>query len=180
MAQRLGTTLKSVAAAAGLALAMAAAPANAALIQWTVQNAFFEDGTALTGTFVVDSNLGIFSDINLQTETGTLGGASYLGDPVLQTQGVFFDTASGFSGIGEQGLALVFADFLLDPSQVVDILFGLEGICTDPDCADPPDPSRALLSGASVAAAAVPAPLGLPLALTGAAVFGLVARRRRR
>lgn len=179
MARKFGTMLKAAAAAAGLTLALAAAPAQAALIQWTVQNAFFDDGTSLTGTFVVDTNFGTFSGFNLQTEAGALGAAAYLGEPLVQAANIIFHTASGISGIGEQGLVLVFDDLLFDPTQIVTIGAGLEGICIDADCADPPDPSRALLSGASVAAAAVPAPLGLPLALTGAAVFGLVARRRR-
>ena len=171
------------AAAAGMAMALAATPSNAAQIKWEVQNAFFDDGTSLTGSFIFDTVLGAFSDLDLRTETGALSGVVYSGDPIEQFFGppaLVFDTASGATGIGEQGMILIFADLLFDPTKVVGIQEGLEGICVDADCADPPDPARALFSGGSVVAAAVPAPLGLPLLITGTAILGLAARRRRK
>jgi len=183
MSSKFGRAARALAAAAGLTLTLTAAPADAARIAWTVQNAFFDDGVTLTGGFVFDTALGVFSDLDLRTGNGAVLAGAYLGDPITQFGGqppILFDTVSGFVGIGEQGLVLVFGDLLDDPSKIVAIQEGVEGLCVDAACADPPASSRALLTGASVAAAAVPAPLGLPLALTGAAVFGLVARRRRR
>lgn len=84
--------------------------ANAASVRWAFENAIFNDGTALTGSFVYDnsrSGAGGYSGVDLNTVArGLMDGRNYTGV-------TFFSAGIGFtSKVGDQVLGVLFDDWI--------------------------------------------------------------------
>lgn len=63
-------------------------PAQAASLTWSVQNAVFEDGSTLTGTFDYDADTNTYSNVNIAVSSGILNNFVYQGSTCSQTPGV--------------------------------------------------------------------------------------------
>jgi hypothetical protein len=50
---------------------------QAAVVTWTLEGVTFDDGTEVTGTFDYDADTDVYSNWNLQTQTGWLAGFNY-------------------------------------------------------------------------------------------------------
>jgi hypothetical protein len=69
--------VSSLIAAAGVAFALGAAPAAAAPVLWTIQNAAFNDGTTFGGSFTFDAPTFTYSDFDITTGDGSIPGFHY-------------------------------------------------------------------------------------------------------
>ena len=56
------------------------ATVNATPVTWTVNNAFFGDGTQLTGSFTYDSSTNTYSNVDIQTSWWDYGASGYVHD----------------------------------------------------------------------------------------------------
>jgi hypothetical protein len=62
----------------GLFLSVAfATSTQAAVVTWTLEGVTFDDGTEVTGTFDYDADTDVYSNWNLQTQTGFIAGFNY-------------------------------------------------------------------------------------------------------
>ncbi|PSB67423.1 hypothetical protein C7B61_06255, partial [filamentous cyanobacterium CCP1] len=57
----------TVLAATVVGVGIAAAPAEAAALKWTLQDVTFNDGGTATGSFLFDADTNTFSDVNINT-----------------------------------------------------------------------------------------------------------------
>lgn len=73
-----GDTTNKLLASAALALSSLAftAAAQAAPLQWTLKDVTFDDGGTATGSFVYDADSDTYSNVQLSTTAGSVGGAS--------------------------------------------------------------------------------------------------------
>jgi hypothetical protein len=101
-----------------VAIAMAvgaSAPVRASIIDWTLQNVVFDDGTAATGIFSTDSSTGHLASFDITTMPGKLPGKEYVtGDSV------YYNICSCWTnefaiGQGSPYISLNFSDPLTSP-----------------------------------------------------------------
>jgi len=166
-------------------LLLAASSAQAMSITWNFQNAIFDDGTALTGSFDFDMGGSFwspdaYSNVSLTTQDGVIGGEHY--DDVTIASGSFGFVSGAGSFFSPQLLGIAFKDALSSAIGIIEIAGGMEmanlGSFFHPDIV-----SRELISGEVVSSAGanraigLPEPTALAIFLTGLiAVFAL--RRR--
>lgn len=96
---------------------VAATNVSAAVVTWTFQNAFWDDGGTITGSFDYDADTDIYSNINITTTDGggtaTVFGASYTGTSHSgsgnTTLVIYSDSSTHpLDAIGEERLDLAF------------------------------------------------------------------------
>ncbi len=109
---------------ATFALSLCATTAQGMSLTWTLQNALFNDATALTGSFDFNAATGGaagFSNVHLVTQDGSgLTGQTYTGVTILSG-------AVGFTSMaGDQFLAIVLDGLMTDLGGTIDIDMGFE------------------------------------------------------
>lgn len=70
-----------------LSLAAITGAAHAVPLTWTIQNAQFEDGSLLTGSFDYDATTNTYSNLNVTTETSGVFGQTYNDSPFFSVSG---------------------------------------------------------------------------------------------
>jgi hypothetical protein len=174
---------------AALLLSGSLSIAHGAPVLWTLQDAEFGDGGTISGSFIYDADLDVYSAISITTTdalqvplatfTSLLGGGS--ADAALTPASLPDQTGQPF-------LQLLYFQFPLDNAGglrlLIDAFFpaasSFDGICLDATCSSVAF-GRTLvdggISGTPVAVVPVPAALLLPSAL---GVLALARRRRAR
>lgn len=152
-------------------LAINILPANATVIDWTLQNVVFNDGGTATGTFSTDSTTGDVLDFNITTTSGTkLSGTIYDGTVAQVFNNRWAPDSFDLTDEGAHVyLELAFSSPLTQPGA-------------DPFASGSPSyecnncsPARIAVSGEAVSASSVPEPATLPLLSMG--LLGLSAVR---
>lgn len=166
---------------AGIALAMIClAPAWAVPVGWTLNGVTFNDGGTASGSFTYDADTNQFSAINIVTTTGTsVTGATFsfvcqspcTGLTPNSSNALYLTTSSANDLTGTPGLALSFSPALSNAGGSAAVN-GIQGVCSDANCASPAAPSRNISAGtvASVAATVSPTPA---VSFTGLLGLGL-------
>lgn len=174
---------KSLAVLAASAL-MFAAGAQAAPVTWNLQNWTFDDGGTASGSFVFDATTGQYSNVSVQSTTGSVrAGASYdRPNPASAGNATFASWVTGLFAdyTNTPVIAVNWDSALTDAGGTVAVnLGGFHGEfgCSNAICAGGTAPSRLLTSGA-VTTAEVPLPATLPLVGLALAMLGAVRRRR--
>lgn len=135
--------------------------ARAVVVTWTLDGVTFDDGAMATGSFDYDADTNMYSAINLTTTAGVLPGETYT-------------TASVASNATFLELLIITNTFLqLNFSAPLTNAGGVIGV-TGQEARLIFGPVRDIVAGS-----VVPVPAALPLFLSGLAVFGFIARRRR-
>ncbi len=129
--------------------------AQAALVQWELQNVVFDDGGTATGSFSYDSNTNIYSNISITTTLGSARSGAfyeYLHPFIPQNDRSLFLVATPDTVTGTPIFALSFvspltnaggtSDFVLGPSPS-----GLEASCRTDHCSRYAEPVRRPVSG---------------------------------
>ncbi|HTO44074.1 MAG TPA: PEP-CTERM sorting domain-containing protein [Burkholderiales bacterium] len=168
--------------AAGVAVILAAGMTHAAPLQWTLENAVFDDQTSATGSFVYDADTNTYSDWNVSVQPGTLGafiydtGNSQLTASNMDSTGVLF-----LAGGNSRYVNFNFVSDLTDAGGSIPLELGIvpgtfHGSYECDNCVT----IRAFVTGAVTASAAsVPEPEALALLGLSALGFGLVRSSRR-
>jgi len=133
---------------------LAASSANAISITWTFNDAMFDDGASLTGSFDFDADIGGdsgFSNLNLATSDGDLAGTAYSGDALTGSSEVFFYTMSGV-----QLLAVTLMDAMTNDGGVI----GIAPTFTSGELGLIPFNYRAVTSGSIFGATGLSGPAG--------------------
>jgi hypothetical protein len=160
-------------------LSFTAGAAQAVPVTWTLQDWTFNDGGSASGSFVYDADTNNFSDMFIATTNGTERTGVIYSEAISGGNTAF--SAVPFAGfpslVSSPNLMVMFADQLTNLGGVVGVFMGQESTCNNAGCTSLTGPIRFLGEGASVSA--VPIPAALSLFLSGLAVFGAVARRRR-
>jgi hypothetical protein len=111
----------------------------AAPIVWTVQNAVFDDGGTLTGSFVYDADTESFYNVDLVTSVGPKFPGVTFSDADLQLSccdAITLEINSGEGAhLGDQFFLFYFEEWLTNSGGVVEIATSSrEAICLDNDC----------------------------------------------
>ena len=166
-----------------LAVAMLAGPmaANAAVV-WTVNNALFDDGTAITGSFTYDAAAGTYGAYNLSVAAGSfLPAYNYLPDVDAGFVGLSFANRVDFVALPlespERYVRFSFAVPLTDLGGTVNL--GIDGSSWEcNNCAE----TRFIVSGYVTGVPSVPDPVPLPAAawllLSGLGGLGFLRKRK--
>jgi len=180
------TNLMSSAALVAAASLLMALPAGAETIQWTLQNALFDDGGTASGSFDYNTVSGAYFDIDFTTTAGSeLGGTTYTAeDPasVPRNYGFGSITAVGATAAGDPLLDIntTAATGFTTPGVVTigapSEFVSSEGTCFDDGCTSY-NPVRSL-SG-SLVGVAVPEPAIWAMMLMGFGGLGVAMRSRR-
>jgi hypothetical protein len=152
-------------------LAVNAVPAEASVIDWTLQNVTFDDGGTASGTFSTDSTTGYVTDIDIITTPGTkLAGAAY--DDSVEVYNDFWPPNSFLlrNVAAFFDLELAFVDPLTTAGTDLLALQRASYECRN--CS----PSRIIVSGEAVSA--VPEPATLAILSTGLLFLGTAFRRK--
>ena len=180
--------------ALGILASSLAAPAGAVPIRWVFQDAVFDDGGTLVGSFVYDADTNVYSQIDIATTAGTaFGGASYVADIVVFRSPTFLGPVVMATGdlTGTTSLSLFFypspqvtGPGLTNAGGVVPLLAlpqpfngSRENDCRNADCQNSFG-FRGIVAG-SVVGTPVPEPGPLGLFLAGGAAVALGRRGRR-
>jgi PEP-CTERM motif len=183
-----------------LLLATLTTSAVCSSITWTFQNAVFDDGGTLNGSFTIDvdqrsAQTGVaFSNVNMSTTTGTsLDGFDYSPDSILSAQatlngsglpmGIFIIAETSGASLNE--MQLLFSPPLTDAGGVVQLLSDpknqADGSFEEVFSFVTDAPTLRWVTGGDVSgsAAAMPEPSTLVLmAACLVAVFAMLRRRR--
>jgi hypothetical protein len=167
-----------VAAACFFALPHAA---NSALIEWTVNDAIFEDGAALTGSFVWDTESDTVTGVDMATGSSAFFSARTYGSSATAIDALFIDFPADSP---DWKLRLLVETADLDMAVSVLPLSSISGgfyecrqcnpFRTGDGVTDP------FLSGRSVSAPAIPLPAAAWLLGGAVAGLGLIRRRQTR
>jgi PEP-CTERM motif len=188
---------KSMVAVAAFAAVSAASASCAAVIDWTLQDVFLSDGSAVTGTFDYDADANAYSNIDITVAAGpNYSDATNLtvSIPVngAAIQPFWFEAVTGnYAGdaTGLRQLFLVFANSLTDSGGTVVISQNFESpqfsVCKDPVCLLN-DPNFPIVEGGNgqgfvttdPASPGVPEPAAWALMLMGFGGLGAMLRRR--
>lgn len=156
-----------------------ASPSRAVLVTWTLDGVMFDDGGMATGSFGYDAATNTFNAINITTTLNpSLGlGVTYTMPGPLASPTLF----SSFVAVRNYLLAFELSAPMTDAGGTIPLSLSPLGqelelgvVCIDPT----PCPARDIIAG-SISAPVVPIPAAFPLLLSGLAVLGFVARRRR-
>jgi PEP-CTERM motif-containing protein len=153
--------------------------ANAIPIEWTLQNAAFNDQATATGSFIFDATLSQYSSVNIDVSAGALPSSTMLfisGGITATASQVLFAAASPQIA-GTQAFALFFSSLLTDAGGIVGIANATQAPCSAPGCPGPGTPQRFLVSG-EVSGTSVPLPA--TIALFGVGLAGLGWSRRKK
>ncbi|MGF1500415.1 MAG: VPLPA-CTERM sorting domain-containing protein [Paracoccaceae bacterium] len=198
------TRIMFASVSAAVALCIGVAPAKAELVTWFFQDAVFDDGGTLSGSFTIDRDAfdpfdpaGYITELELTTTEGSnptvFPGQTYsfFIDPGaaggFALAAVTIDPANDLSGI--PNLNVIFEETLNTDTTRIDVdienpfisLIQEESFCStvEPTCLLTDGDSRQLVSGfITTDPAIIPLPATLPLLLGG--VGALVYLRRRR
>ena len=160
-------------------------------INWSFDNAVFDDGGTLTGSFVYDRDIDDYSAFNITTTAGSVGAAtSYTEDTFLAGHAgtLFFPDSTAADLTGASALSLFFVGGLSNLGGNVPLLVILgpnagsrEGRCETPDCGSVTG-FRGIVSGSVIGTPAdiseIPVPPALILFATGVLALGTLRRRR--
>lgn len=151
--------------------------AQAAPLQWTLNDVTFDDGGTASGSFVYDAAADAYSSINITTTPGTTvtTGSTYqyactgAGTesvvctlaPPTSTRTVLFSATPSSDLSGKMALALFFSAPLTDAGgtrnlDVASLAFA-EATCFSPDCFSLMDPMRGITGGTITASPPAPA-----------------------
>ena len=162
--------------------------AEAAPLQWTLNNVVFSDGGTASGSFTYDASLNAYSAISITTTAGAaFGGWAYGGQAIDQPQTSTQLIAAGANSLTVPGsvlFALRFNAALTDAGGTRNLLAGtmtippqgsFEVVCAvAAACAAPP--VRLVTSG-SISAPVVPVPAAAVVFASALGVMALVRRR---
>jgi hypothetical protein len=167
--------------------------ANANVVTWTFQNAFWEDGGTITGSFDYDADIDTYSNVSITTTDGngtpTIFGGAYNGSAHLgsgnTTLVLYSDTSTHPLDVaGELRLDLAFygpapdyAGFTNAGGTLTVDTISAETICLVTPCGFGEKDDRAISSG-TVIGAVVPVPPALWL--FGSGLLGLIGIARRK
>ncbi|MDR3536829.1 MAG: PEP-CTERM sorting domain-containing protein [Acetobacteraceae bacterium] len=157
-------------------LAIGALPAEATVIDWTLQSVAFNDGGSASGTFSTDSATGNVISFDITTTSGTkLGGAVY-DSTVDQVYNNFWQPNSFLirNAVPFVQLELAFGNPLTAPGTDLLALQTASYECVS--CS----PARIVVRGEAVAAVPDPVPEPATLALFSTGLLGLCAVSRRK
>ena len=168
-------------------LAVVTESASATLVTWTFDNAVFDDGGTITGSFGYDADVNDYSNFSMATTAGSIfGGTTYNADTVIDGSAsvLFFPDSLAADLTGASALSLFFTGGLSNLGGTVNLLVvagvnagSREGLCQTSDCGSVAG-FRGLVSG-SVIGTLVAIPEPGTLGLLGAGLIGLLLRRRR-
>jgi hypothetical protein len=161
-------------------------PVQAVEILWTLDNAVFDDGGTITGSFIYDADTDIYSSVSVTTTAGTeFGGFSYT-DAHIDTAGsttLDLESPDWLTAVDGSALNLVFFNPLTNAGGTINLdLFGftVESWCINvPDCSGAGDRGvREAISGSVIGTAVVPLPPAVWL--FGSGLLGLLGISRRK
>jgi hypothetical protein len=169
------------------AVLVAASPASAGLLTWTVNGATFDDGGVLSGSFAYDADTNMFSSVSLTTTDGSSrSGAIYIASNMCcsplapDANTLLFVTAASGDLTGTPGMVIDLLSPMTNAGGTIDLetvgLFRQEGPCTNANCTGILSASNRFLTAGSITAAPEPSAwllTAVPLAVT------LVRRRYR-
>ncbi len=169
------TKLNKILGASLLALACSGTVSHAITMQWTIGNAFMNDGTPVTGSFTYDSVADAYSDINIVTATGTFATFRSGNDQFLNAVTTTGDLT---------GTRVLYLDFYqVLPGAPGTFASGIiyERTCADVTCsAQINTPYKQTLLGTANYTGAelstVPLPATLPLLAAGLGLMGFLRR----
>jgi len=143
----------------------------AAPVTWTINNAVFDDGGAVSGTFDYDADTNSYSNIALLTTDGssTFSGTTYLSSQSVSSAS-FFNSSTTLNDVGT-GLTVFAMQFF----QPLTNAGGAVALFTGDEYNSSFTLQRSLLGGATVSAVPVPAAVWL----FGSALAGLGWMRRK-
>jgi hypothetical protein len=176
--------IKLGASVIAVASLLAASSASATIIQWTLEDAVFDDGGKASGSFEYDTVSGAYFDINFTTTTGTsLTGNTYTAeDPasVVRNYGFGSILAPGATATGDPLFDVNTTSDFTTPTTVTigapGQFLSSEGTCANTGCLTY-NPIRSL-SG-SIVGVAVPEPATWAMMLLGLGGLGAAMRSRR-
>jgi hypothetical protein len=157
-------------------LAISTLPAQASVIDWTLQNVAFSDGGSASGTFSTDSTTGNVLSFNITTTSGTKLGGTVYDNTVAQVLNDFW--APNSFDITDEGahvyLELAFVDPLTAPGT--DFLALQRASYECDNCS----PARIVVAGEAVSEAPtqVPEPATSTLFVMGLFGLGAIFQRR--
>lgn len=172
---------------AACACAMFSMPfvADAALVKWELSGGF-NDGGTLTGSFVFDADVEMYSSVAITTTAGGLfAGTSYDSSDVTQESKFLLNVVTNF-GLpdltGQNAFGFSFESALTNAGGTVpiDVDFGFfpaESSCNTPSC-NSQAVIRVLSSGSVSSVVSVPVPAAVWL--FGAGLIGLVSLAKRK
>lgn len=170
--------------------------ASAAPVLWTIEDFFLTDGGAVTGSYVYDATLDLFSDVNVNASAGSVLGAgsftfsgAFASASIVDTyeslpadltgvRSLYFELAASMTNAGGTIAVTGYLEPLLGNANVVD------GFCLGSDCAnyDPALPARGpdfTQATPRVVGTLVNVPLPASLALIAIGLVGFSVARRR-
>ena len=170
-------------------LMLAPVSAYAIPVNWTFDNAVFDDNGTIIGSFVYDADINDYSSFNITTTAGTsFGGTTYTDDTVIfgSAGTLFFPDSTTADLTGASALSLFFTGGLsnLGGTRNLLILAGVsagsrEGTCDTSDCGSVTG-FRGLESGSVIGTPVSPVPVPAAVWLFGTALIGLVGFSKRR
>lgn len=156
---------------------LAAAPASAVPVLWTLSGVGFDDGGSATGSFVFDADTATASAVAITTTLGTsFAGTSYAHVFADGATAVSASTVSGSPYTDEFVVALNFASALTNAGGVVSINTSSEIECSNASC----DSHFTFRTGSSGTVSGTVIPEPASAALMGTGLTALAAARRRR